>query len=376
VTDPLRDALDVQVAYRVHPGLLLNICLRLGREIGVVFGPSGAGKTTLLRLIAGLTTPHTGHVQLDATTLFDAARRINQPLRRRRIGMIFQDDWLFPHLTVGANVRFGLKDWPRAQAGARLAEVAALCGVEHLLDRRPETLSGGERQRVGLARSLAPRPRLLLCDEPVSALDLANRHALLDRIRAVQRAEGIPMLYVTHSPEEAITLGSRLFLLDEGRIVAEGAPLDVLAAARSTVRGSIAWDGVRNVFPARVVDHSPAQGASLIELEDGPKLIVPCLEFVLGTRVVVEVRADDILLARQPIGGLSARNQIPGAVERIVPHGPDSEAVIRTGGLMWIVSLVEPAVEQLELSPGTSVHLIVKARSCHVVCDEFISSNA
>ena len=151
--------------------------------------------------------------------------------------MIFQDDCLFPHLNVAANIRFGLKGWRRDQASARVAEVAALCGVEHLLERHPETLSGGERQRVGLARALAPRPRLLLCDEPVSALDLANRHALLERIRVVQRAEGIPMLYVTHSPAEAIALGSRLFLLDAGRIVAEGPPLDVLSAARSAVAG-------------------------------------------------------------------------------------------------------------------------------------------
>jgi molybdate transport system ATP-binding protein len=376
VTDPLRDALDVQVVHRVQPDLLLNIGLRLGREIGVVFGRSGAGKTTLLRLIAGLTTPDAGHVQLDATTLFDAEHRINQPLRRRQIGMIFQDDCLFPHLKVGANLRFGLKGWPPEQAGARLAEVAALCGVEHLLDRRPETLSGGERQRVGLARSLAPRPRLLLCDEPVSALDLANRYALLDRIRAIQRAEGIPMLYVTHSPAEAIALGSRLFMLDEGRIVAEGAPLDVLGAARSNLGGSIAWEGVRNIFPARVVNHSPTHGASHIELDDGPELIVPFLELVPGTRVLAEIRADDILLARQPIGVLSARNQLPGTVERIVPHGADAEAVIRTGRVTWIVSLVAPAVEQLELVPETSVHLIVKARSCHVLRDEANSPNS
>ena len=149
--------------------------------------------------------------------------------------MIFQDDWLFPHLNVAANIRFGLKGWRRDEAEARLAEVAALCGVEQLLDRQPETLSGGERQRVGLARALAPRPRLLLCDEPVSALDLANRHALLERLRAVQRAVAIPMLYVTHSPAEAIALGSRLFLLEEGRIVAEGPPLDVLATSRERV---------------------------------------------------------------------------------------------------------------------------------------------
>ena len=375
MSDPLAEVLSVQVAHRVHPGLLLNIDLRLGREIGVVFGRSGAGKTTLLRLIAGLTTPHAGEVQLDGTTLVDSARRVNQPLRHRRIGMIFQDDCLFPHLNIGANIRFGLKLWPRDQAGTRLAEVAALCGVEHLLERRPETLSGGERQRVGLARALAPRPRLLLCDEPVSALDLANRHALLERIRAVQRAEAIPMLYVTHSPAEAIALGSRLFLLENGRIVAEGPPLDVLGAARDTTHGAIAWEGVRNVFPARVLNHSPEQGASNIELDDGPELIVPFLDMLPGARALVEIRADDILLARQSLSGLSARNQIAGTVLRIVPHGPEAEAVIRTGGLTWIVSLVAPALEQLELAPGSSVHLIVKARSCHVVRDDPISPN-
>ena len=225
------------MSHRVHPGLSLDISLRLGSEIGVVFGPSGAGKTTLLRLIAGLATPHAGHIQLDGRALLDTVRRVNQPLRHRRIGMIFQDDCLFPHLNVAANIRFGLKNWTRDEAGARLSLVSALCGVEHLLDRRPETLSGGERQRVGLARALAPRPRLLLCDEPVSALDLANRHSLLERIRAVQRTEGIPMLYVTHSPAEAIALGSRLFLLEHGRIVAEGPPLDVLGAARGAGHG-------------------------------------------------------------------------------------------------------------------------------------------
>jgi len=369
VSAPTGEILDVRVLHRVHPALSLDVSLRLGREIGVVFGPSGAGKTTLLRLIAGLTTPESGHVQLEGTTLFDTLRRIDQPLRRRRIGMIFQDDCLFPHLNVAANIRFGLKAWGRDQSGARLAEVAALCGVERLLDRLPATLSGGERQRVGLARALAPRPRLLLCDEPVSALDLANRHALLERLRAAQRSEAIPMLYVTHSPAEAIALGSRLFRLEQGRITAEGPPLDVLSKARRAQAGSIAWEDVRNVFPACILGHAPEHGATHLKLDYGPELIVPFLDGSPGTRLLVEVRADDILLARQPIGGLSARNQIPCTVERVVPRGPEAEAVVRTEGLTWIVSLVAPAVEQLELRPGAAVHMIVKARSCHLIDD-------
>jgi molybdate transport system ATP-binding protein len=362
--------LDVSADYRVHPGLELNVSLRLGREIGVIFGPSGAGKTTLLRLIAGLTTPGGGHVRLEDQVLFDASRAINRPLRSRRLGMIFQDDCLFPHLSVAANVAFGLKGWRREPAAARLREVAALCGIEQLLDRRPASLSGGERQRVGLARALAPRPRLLLCDEPVSALDLANRHALLERLRNVQRVEAIPMLYVTHSPSEAIYLSRKLFLLEQGRVVAYGDPLDVLSAPAAASAVSTPWEGMRNVFRAVIVDHTTEETATRIAIADGPELIVPFVNRANGTRVVVEVRADDILLARQPIGGLSARNQIAATVERVVRRGTDAEAVIRTGAVTWLVSLVAPAVEQLELSPGAAVQMIVKARSCHIVTDD------
>jgi molybdate transport system ATP-binding protein len=369
------EILRVRVVHRIHSALLLDLELRLGREIGVVFGPSAAGKTTLLRLIAGLARPDAGHVELEGATLFDHASRIDEPLRRRRIGMIFQDDCLFPHLKVAANIRFGLKSWGRAQAERRLSEVAALCGVERLLDRLPATLSGGERQRVGLARALAPRPRLLLCDEPVSALDLANRHALIERLRAAQRSEAIPMLYVTHSTAEAIALGSRIFLLEAGRIVTSGLPLEVLASAHRAADGSIPWEGIRNVFPACIAGHAPEHGATHLKLTEGPELIVPFLDRSPGTGLFVQVRADDILLARAPIGGVSARNQIPGTVERLVPHGHDAEAIVRTGGLTWIVSLVAPAAIQLGLEPGSAVHLIVKARSCHILGTETDSSS-
>ncbi len=369
MNEPVDRILDARLVRRVHTGLTVDVSLGLGREIGIVFGASGAGKTTLLRLIAGLATPDSGHVRLDGTDLFDSARGINQPLRRRRLGMIFQDDCLFPHLNVAANIRFGLKGWGRGQARDRLEEVANLCGVEQLLNRRPATLSGGERQRVGLARALAPRPGLLLCDEPVSALDIPTRHALLGHLRAIQRAQKIPILYDTHSPSEAVALGSRLFLLDQGRLIAEGPALEILSAPGRAALRSIPWDGLRNVFPGRLVDHPSDQFASRVALDQGPTLIVPRLPDPPGVRVLLEVRADDIILARQPIGGLSARNQVPGCVEHIVRHGPAAEAFVRTGGLTWIVSLIAPAVDQLDLSTGSQVQLIVKSRSCHVSVD-------
>ena len=199
-------------------GFKIQIAIKLGAEPGILFGASGAGKSSILRLIAGLDRPDSGHVRLGDRTLFDSTTKVNLSLRSRHIGIIFQDDLLFPHLDVAANIRFGLKGRPHVESSSRLTEVAGLCGVAHLLTRRTETLSGGERQRVGLARALAPRPGLLLCDEPVSALDLAARDVLVDRLRDVQRTESIPVLYVTHSPSEAVALGSRLFLLDGGEM--------------------------------------------------------------------------------------------------------------------------------------------------------------
>lgn len=357
------DDLEAEFAWqpRGTSAFRLDVTLRLGAEPGVLFGASGAGKSTVLRLIAGLDRPARGRVRLGGDLLFDSTRGIDRPLRRRGVGLIFQDDLLFPHLNVLENVRFGLKGLPRAESNRRVQEVADLCGIGPLLGRRPATLSGGERQRVGLARALAPRPRLLLCDEPVSALDLASRDVLIDRLKAVQRAEAIPLLYVTHSPTEAIALGARLFLISGGRITDEGAPLDVLARS-----SGVALAGVENRFAATVEHRDDGVGESVLRLADGPALIVPRLDHPAGTPVAVRVRADDILLARGAIAGLSARNVLPGTVDRLVMHGAEAEVLVRTGGVTWIVSVVAPAVGALGLCPGASVHMIVKARSCHV----------
>ncbi len=175
------------------------------------------------------------------------------------------------------------------------------------------------------------------------------------------------MLYVTHSPAEAIAVGSRLFLLADGRVAAEGRPLDVLGAARDQTGLASLWEEVRNVFPAEILGHAAEQGATRLELDGGPEIIVPFLDRPIGARVLIEIRADDILLARLPIGGLSARNQVRGSLERVIRHGHRAEAVVRTGELSWIVSLVAPAIEELELEPGVRLCLIIKARSCHVI---------
>jgi molybdate transport system ATP-binding protein len=175
------------------------------------------------------------------------------------------------------------------------------------------------------------------------------------------------MLYVTHSASEALALGSRLFLLDAGCVVAQGTPLDVFSKNGDLPARSETWQGVRNVFPARIANHDLALGSSSLALEGGPSLTVPSFDRPVGTRVLVAIRADDILLALEPLVGSSARNQLAGEVDRLVRHKPEAEVIVRTGELTWIVSVVEQAIEQLALFPGARVHLIVKARSCHIL---------
>jgi molybdate transport system ATP-binding protein len=314
-------SLHVRLSHRVHAGLTIEVEFRLGNECGVLFGPSGSGKSTILRLIAGLVRPREGFVRLEDEVLSDSSRKINKPLRHRRVGLIFQDDLLFPHLSVARNVRFGLGRWSRTEADARLAEVAALCGIE-------------------------------------------ARHALIERIRRIQRVESIPALYVTHAPDEAIALGTRLFLLEAGRIVAEGDPLDLLSA-----RGPRESLRLRNVFEAKVDGHEPDGLSTVLRIVDGPALVVPKVEAPSGSALSVEVGADDVVLSRGPIGLLSARNLIVGTVERIVPHGLEVQVIVRTGGVSWSVGLIPSAIEALGLIEGEEVRMIIKARSCRVLRD-------
>jgi molybdate transport system ATP-binding protein len=357
--------LEIQLSHQIHRGLALDVSLRLQNEIGVIFGPSGAGKSTLLRLIAGLIRPDRGSIQLDQRMLFDSTIKLSVRLRNRRIGLIFQDDLLFPHLTVEGNVRFGLISWAPKEAKKRLSEVSDLCGIGPLLHRDPATLSGGERQRVGLARALAPRPRLLLCDEPVSALDRDARLLMVERIKKIQRAESIPVLYVTHSTDEAIALGDRLFLLSSGKFIDQGPPLEVLSSRSSTetIR-------TRNLFEAIIECNGLDFDATTLRIPGGPALIVPHREGRVGDRVFVAIDADEIVLGVGPVGTLSARNLIEGRVDRVVSHDQEAEVLVRTGEVIWTVSVVGSAIEALGLNPGAEVRMIIKSRSCRVLRDK------
>lgn len=357
-------ALIVELHKQVHPTLTLDVAFELGPECSILFGRSGSGKTTTLRCIAGMTRPDSGRVQLNGTVLFDGQRGCAVPMRQRRISMIFQDDLLFPHLNARENILFGLNGWPRDRRARRLDEMVELFSIRPLLERRPVNLSGGEKQRVGLARAIAPRPQLLLCDEPISAIDQEGRSTLIAHLRRVQQAEQIPVLYVTHSMSEAMALGDRLFALDQGRIIAHGTPIDVFSRPRQLALARLTR--VQNIFSATAVSHDPDEGSTLVRIADGPEMRVPLLHCAIGVTHTFGLRADDILLARHAVTGISAQNLIEGRVAEILQNEAEVEVIIECGA-RFVASVVPAAVRSLELRPGAPIYMIIKARSCHLL---------
>jgi molybdate transport system ATP-binding protein len=207
---------------------VLDVSFRTDRGITALFGPSGAGKTLTLRHIAGLERAEEGRIALDGRILFDRIANIHTPSRDRRVGYVFQDYALFPHLNVESNIGFGLAGRTREQRRHRVQELLTLVELDGFGPRRVQTLSGGERQRVAVARALAPEPALLLLDEPFAALDFRVRKALRGSLRAIQKKAAVPMVLVTHSLPEVRQLADGLVLLDRGRVVAQGPTLEIL----------------------------------------------------------------------------------------------------------------------------------------------------
>ena len=220
----------------------LRVECRLAAEWTVIFGPSGAGKSTLLRLLAGLDAPARGGLTLDKTLLTDTSHSISVRPGQRKIGMVAQDPALFPHLNAAANVAYGVHSWDRAARARRVDEMLELAGATELAGRRPQDLSGGQAQRVALARALAPGPKLLLLDEPFSALDGAASDALLERLQRWVRSNGVQTILATHDVSDALMTGAEVLLLREGRQVALGPAADVLADERERLLGRLRLD--------------------------------------------------------------------------------------------------------------------------------------
>jgi molybdate transport system ATP-binding protein len=325
-------------------------------------GPSGAGKTSLLEAIAGLRTGARGRIAIGGEPLLESGRGVSLAPERRRVGYVPQDAALFPHLSVGDNVRFGAR-------ADRAAVEAAIDTLElgPLLSRQPAALSGGERQRVALARALATRPRLLLLDEPLAALDVRLRERVLPWLLRVRDAWSLPCLYVTHNVGEALAAAGHALLLRDGRVEAEGAPSALLGAAARA--GEADEAGIENVWPGRVLAHDPEGGVTQVRTATGLEVAVSLAAGrPVGSAVTVAVRAEDVLVANAAVSGLSARNAYAGRVELLEATGVDVtlRCSLEAGGEL-LARITPAAVRALGIEPGRPVWLAVKSHSIRLL---------
>lgn len=336
----------------------LDVSLDLGEPVTALFGPSGVGKTSLLEAIAGLRRPDAGEIRVDGDVLFSSKRNVSLPPERRRVGYVPQDALLFPHMTVRRNLSYG----HRGEGGIPVDSVVEALEIGHLLDRAPSTLSGGERQRVALGRALASGPRLLLLDEPLAALDIGLKERILPYLGRVRDRYGIPALVVSHDVFDVLTLCDEVVILERGRVVGRGAPRAVLT--RPGAAGEFFRGRFENVLDVRVTAQEPEEGITRVETDGGLALAIPHRAGKEGTRVLVGIFAEDVLLALKPPEGLSARNVIAGTLDAIDESGGVAMARVATPDPIY-VKLTHRAVEQLGLEPRMPVHLIVKTHSVH-----------
>jgi molybdate transport system ATP-binding protein len=329
--------------------------------ITALFGPSGSGKTTLVNVISGLIAPDAGEVCLDDEVLTDSRAGIAVPVERRRIGYVFQDARLFPHLTVSGNLRYGEKRARAAQPLIGFDEVVSLLGLSPLLDRQPRQLSGGERQRVSLGRALLSQPRLLLLDEPLASIDAARREEVLPYLEALRDRLAIPMVYVSHQFDEVLRLATHLVLLGGGRVLAQGSVSEL--SLRPELQSIVGPDLVGAVLEGVVTRVDPEHGGADLSVGRGT-VQVSVRGAPVGSRVRLQILARDVILAAQPVQGLSVRNAIASTVTAI-SNDDYGQVLVRldVGGATVLARITHQALSALKLRPGDAVWALVKAVS-------------
>lgn len=346
------------------PGrLTIEVAFKMALEpptVLILFGPSGSGKTTILRCLAGLERPERGVIQWGADTWMNSSTGTRLPPQQRELGYMFQDYALFPTHSIAENVAFGLSAGTAGQRRQRVKEVLALLRLDGLEDQKPGQLSGGQQQRVALARAIARRPRLLLLDEPLSALDVPTRVQLRGELRNLLRQLAIPSIVVTHDWEEALALGDTMVVIHDGRVLQTGPPQQVFNRPRDTEVAKIV--GMETVMPGRIVGSSEGlvtvdvAGAKLQALGDKQS----------GPEVFVCIRAEDVVLEPVGAGATSARNKLNGLVRDIISMGALVRVEIDCGFLLAAV-VTRSALEDLHLAAGSPVMAVVKAGAVHLI---------
>jgi molybdate transport system ATP-binding protein len=330
-----------------------------GTGITALFGRSGSGKTSLVNALAGLLRPDAGRISLDGTVLYDRAAGIDMPPQRRRIGYVFQDARLFPHLTVRRNLLYG-RWFRRPDAHApTLEEVVDLLGIAPLLARRPGALSGGEKQRVAIGRALLASPRLLLMDEPLASLDAERKSEILPYIERLRRETGLPIVYVSHAIDEVARLADDVAIMSEGRIAAFGPVEEVMS--RLDLRPMTGRYEAGSVITATVAAQDMAYGLTDLRFAGGI-ITVPGTDLPLGTTVRVRVRDRDVAIARERPRGISVQNVLPGRIAAIGGgEGPMVELMLDCTGTVLTARITRRSLHALDLQVGQDIFALIKS---------------
>lgn len=342
----------------------IDLAFEAGKGITGLIGPSGAGKSMTLETIAGLARPDAGRVALDDDVFVDTERGIFLPPEKRRIGFVFQDPLLFPHLSVAENLDYGARRHPPAGSVSR-DDVIDLLGLDALLDRRPHRLSGGEAQRVAIGRALLSNPRLILMDEPLSSLDTRRRREIMPFIEALHRRLDLPILYVSHNIDEIVRLADRVLVLNGGSLLASG---DVAAILnRNDIQSLILGEDERDADPATIVEAAVTrhdEAHHLTELAFGSAaLSLTHLRLPVGAKVRLRIHARDIAIATERPHGLSIQNVIEARIAALSPAGAAQIDVLLSiaGAPDLRARITARAAGQLSLAPGATVWALVKS---------------
>lgn len=351
--------LSFRIRHGYPGGFKLDLDFTAERRVTALFGPSGSGKTSVIEMLAGLRAPQHGDITLDGRTLFDSVQGINLPPQQRRIGVVFQDGLLFPHLIVEDNLRFGAKRRrdPRPVAFERVVDVLELAP---LLRRYPRNLSGGEAQRVALGRALLSGPDLLLLDEPLAALDEALKHRVLTYLERVIAEWGIPVLFVSHAQAEVRRLAEWVVVLGAGRIIAQGATDEALARPELLTRHDDS--GPMNLVRIEEVRQDRDRWLGRI---GGQFLRLPPLPQTPVAPLYVEFPPAAVLLSGHDIADISARNHLAGTVRDVVEIAQAVYVAVDIGQVVWAIVTPESARE-LALEPGRPVTCLIKTHSLQI----------
>jgi molybdate transport system ATP-binding protein len=350
--------LDVDICHR-QGGFALEASFQSDGRLTALFGPSGSGKTTIVNAIGGLVRPDHGCIAVQGRVLLDTKKNIVVPKHKRRIGYIFQEGRLFPHLNVRHNLLFGRWFTQRGERKASFDQVVDLLGISHLLDRRPSTLSGGEKQRVAIGRALLADPQLLLMDEPLASLDEARKSEIYPYIERLRDESGVPIVLVSHSVAEIARLATSIVVLSEGQVIASGPAVEVLRHTNVFAQSGLVEAGA--LIEAHVSRHDETYDLTVLQARAGT-LSVPRLPHPIGTNLRVRLRARDIMLSLKAPEGLSALNVLPGFISSIDNgEGASMDVQLDCGGDPVVARVTRKSVEELGLKPGLAVHAIIKS---------------